>query len=457
MAPSHALGLPMRKDPQHPGECPVKSTTDDPSIRAGVTDRPFPPLEKAPVPVPVANEPSMPATPAQALSVSAPAPRVYSVGGHQVSILDLLKLFSEGEHQAGGLSRLADLHIKVGQPARYRHDGRLVPLQGAEPVGVEVAPQLIYPLLRPDQIARLELDPPDDVDAGFHHDSLGMDFRINVFHDRDGLAMVVRALPRSVPSTAGLGFPDPQVVEDILRLRQGLVVVTGITGSGKSTTIASILTELNRRQQLRIITLEDPVEYVLTPDQCLVSQREVGRNCKTFSGGLRSALREDPDVIFLGEIRDTETANLALSAAETGHLVFTTLHTRDAKGVVTRIVDLFPAERSKEVMSQLSFSLAYVVAQKLLPRADKTGRVAAFEVLKNVPSLGNLIRTGAWHQIYATMQLSAKDRMITMEKHLQELVTSGAVDQDTAIQYANDPAQLAGMVVGAPAARRPKV
>lgn len=426
----------------------MSRTIPDLGLRSAVTDRPLP----------------AGATATAAVSPPEPAPspaadgRAYRVGSNDVSILDLLRLFGEGHAQAGGHSRLADLHIKVGQPARYRHDGRLVPLQGATPVTPEVARALIHPLLRSDQIERLGQSPPEDVDAGFHHDGMRMDFRINVFHDRDGPAMVVRALPRSVPGTTDLGFPDHEVVEEILRLRQGLVVVTGITGSGKSTTIASILTELNRRAQLRVITLEDPVEYVLTPDQCLVSQREVGRNCRTFSGGLRSALREDPDVIFLGEIRDTETANLALSAAETGHLVFTTLHTRDAKGVVTRIVDLFPAERSKEVMSQLSFSLSFVVAQKLLPRKDGQGRVAAFEILRNVPAVSNLIRTGAWHQIYATMQLSAKDRMLTMEKHLQELLANGAISVETALMYANDPSQLAQVPAhAATAARRPRV
>jgi twitching motility protein PilT len=374
-----------------------------------------------------------------------------------VSIFDLLRRFDTGDKQSGGLSRLADLHLKVGGPARFRHDGQLVALEGAADLTPEVARGLVYPLLRPDHIRKLEQDLPEDVDAGFHFDDEGLDFRINVFHDRDGLAMVVRALPRDVPETRVLGFPDPHVVQEILDLRQGLVVVTGITGSGKSTTIASILAEINRRHRMRVITLEDPIEYVMSPDKCLISQREVGKNTRTFAGGLRSALREDPDIIFLGEIRDSETANLALAAAETGHLVFTTLHTRDAKGVVTRIVDLFPPERSKEVMSQLSFSLAYVVAQKLLPRKDGKGRVATFEILKNIPSVSNLIRTGAWHQIYATMQLSAKDHMLTLEKHLMSLVAKGLVSTEIAMQYANDPSQLTTGISGPVATRRPKV
>jgi twitching motility protein PilT len=220
------------------------------------------------------------------------------------------------------------------------------------------------------------------------------------------------------------------------------VVVTGITGSGKSTTIASLLAEINKSASLRVITLEDPVEFVMKNEKCLISQREVGLHTATFHNGLRSALREDPDVILVGEIRDTETATLALTAAETGHLVFTTLHTRDAKGVITRIVDLFPPERSKEVMSQLSFSLSFVIAQKLLPRKDAKGRVAAYEILKNVPAVSNLIRAGNWHQIYATMQLSAKDHMLTLEKHLMAHVAKGLISREAAQQYANDPSQL---------------
>jgi twitching motility protein PilT len=368
---------------------------------------------------------------------------VYMVDGHLESILDLLGRFCEEKWQRNGISRLADLHVKVGVPAQYRLDGELTPLQGAEVLSQEHVKGLIHPLLRADQIEKLSREYPQDVDAAFHMDGAGgMNFRINAFHDRDGLAAVIRSLPRSVPSIHTLGFPDPEVVKNILNLRQGLVVVTGITGSGKSTTIASLLAELNKQSALRIITLEDPVEFVMKNEKCLVSQREVGLHTPTFHGGLRSALREDPDVIMLGEIRDTETATLALSAAETGHLVFTTLHTRDAKGVITRIVDLFPPERSKEVMSQLSFSLSYVIAQKLLPRKEGKGRVACYEILKNVSSVSNLIRTGNWHQIYATMQLQAREHMITMEKHLAQLVARGTITKEAALQYANDASQL---------------
>jgi twitching motility protein PilT len=369
--------------------------------------------------------------------------KLYPVAGVDISILDLLQRFSDEKYQRAGISRLADLHLKVGVSARYRLDGDLVPLDEAAPLSLEHVKGLVYPLLRADQIEKLEREYPQDVDAAFHlEEAGGMNFRINAFHDRDGLACVIRSLPRTVPSIDTLGFPEMEVLKHILKMSQGLVVVTGITGSGKSTTIAAIMAELNRSQNLRVITLEDPVEFVMKNDKCLISQREVGLHTPTFHGGLRSALREDPDVIMVGEIRDTETATLALSAAETGHLVFSTLHTRDAKGVITRIVDLFPAERSKEVMSQLSFSLAYVIAQKLLPRKDGKGRVATYEIMKNIPAISNLIRTGNWHQIYATMQLQAKEHMVTMEKHLMSLVSKGLITLDTAQMYANDQSQL---------------
>jgi len=377
---------------------------------------------------------------------------VYLVGDAMLSTLDMLKRFSDKKWERNGISRLADLHLKVGEAARFRLDGDLIPMDKASPLTQQSVRGLVYPLLRADQIEKLEREYPQDVDAAFHiEEEGGMNFRINAFHDRDGLACVIRSLPRTVPPMDTLGFPDEDVLHSILKLSQGLVVVTGITGSGKSTTIASLLAELNRTENLRVITLEDPIEFVMKNEKCLVSQREVGLHTPTFHGGLRSALREDPDVVLVGEIRDTETATLALTAAETGHLVFTTLHTRDAKGVITRIVDLFPPERSKEVMSQLSFSLAYVIAQKLLPRQDGKGRVACYEVLKNVPAVANLIRTGNWHQIYATIQLSAKDHMITLEKHLAQMVARGLITRDAAVVYANDPSQLqlgAGALAG---------
>jgi len=198
----------------------------------------------------------------------------------------------------------------------------------------------------------------EDVDAAYDWAGRQASFRLNAFTDRDGLAAVVRVLPRVVPPPSGLGFPEDRVWKEITEAQSGLVLVTGITGSGKSTTVASLLQQINRTRPVRIITLEDPIEYVLGDEAGMVSQRQVGRHVGSFAAGLRSALREDPDVIFVGEMRDRETVALALTAAETGHLVFSTLHTRDARGALSRIVDLFPAERTRELCSQISFSLS---------------------------------------------------------------------------------------------------
>ena len=232
--------------------------------------------------------------------------------------------------------------------------------------------------------------------------------------------------------------PSEAIWQEITGLKRGLVLVTGVTGSGKSTTISSLINHINLNRKARIITLEDPVEFIFKNESSMVSQRQVGQDVSSFSGGLKSALRENPDIIFVGEIRDTETATLALSAAETGHLVFSTLHTRDAKGALSRIVDMFPAEQSKFICLQLSFSLSYVLSQKLVPRQDASGRILVMEVLKNLPSIGNLIRTGNWQQVYSAMETQSREGMLTMEQHLLFLHQHGVISKESAIAYAND-------------------
>lgn len=364
---------------------------------------------------------------------------VYKVGDRELSMLDLLRRFSEERYREGGVWRLSDLHLKVGEPARYRFDDAVEALPGGAPLDEEIIRKLLYPLLNERQRQRLERTPPLDVDAGFdiHADAPG--FRVNVFHDRDGLACAIRVLPKTVPPVETIGFPDERVWREIVEMRQGLVIVTGITGSGKSTTVASLLQHVNRNRAVRVITLEDPIEYVLRSDRAMISQREVGRHLGSFRAGLRAALREDPDVLFVGEMRDRETTALALSAAETGHLVLSTLHTRDARGAITRIVDMFPRDRLQEVSTQLSFGLSYVVAQKLVPRADGRGRRVAMEVLKNVLPIANLIRSGRWQQLYSTLESQRGAGAITLERHLVELVRAGEVTPETARRYANDP------------------
>jgi len=354
-------------------------------------------------------------------------------------MLDLLEIFLRPDLQLGGVPRVSDLHLHVGSPLRMRIDGDLVSVPGSDALTREQIEALVFPCLSDDQVRSLSTVPPSDIDAAYDWRERGVSFRINVFVDRDGPASVVRVLPRHVLVPGDIGFPDDRVWQDIVGAQQGLVIVTDITGSGKSTTIASLLGEINRTRPVRVITLEDPIEYVLEDDKALISQRQVGMHVSSFAAGLRSALREDPDIIFVGEMRDRETAGLALTAAETGHLVFSTMHTRDTRGALSRVVDLFPAERYKELCSQVSFSLSWVIGQRLIPRAGGAGRIVAMEVLRNTTAISNLIRSGVWHQIQSMVETQAREGMNTFERHLIELVRAGQITREEAVRHASDP------------------
>ena len=369
--------------------------------------------------------------------------KIYQTGQNMVSFAQMLNYFTDPAYQRGNLSRISDMHVKTGRPVSFRIDDDLTPM----PEGVGVTDEVIRYMLgvilsdRNLQIVTDE-ENPRDVDTGFEWKEQGVNFRLNVFRDRDGLAFVMRVLASTIPPIQEVGLPSEKIWQDISALKRGLVLVTGVTGSGKSTTISSLINHINIYRKARIITLEDPVEFLFESQSSMVSQRQVGQDVPSFSDGLRSALRENPDIIFVGEIRDTETASLALSAAETGHLVFSTLHTRDAKGALSRIVDMFPSEQTKSLCLQLSFSLSYVLSQKLVPRADGNGRILAMEVLKNVPALGNLIRTGNWQQVYSTMETQSKEGMMTMEQHLLHLYQHNVITKDSAIAYTNEASLL---------------
>ncbi|NLH41590.1 MAG: PilT/PilU family type 4a pilus ATPase [Planctomycetes bacterium] len=347
------------------------------------------------------------------------------------SIMDMLKYFEEH-----GAMRVSDLHIKVNAPPAYRIDGDLVKLKGPV-VTPEIARQLIFPLLKDHSIKKLQTD--HSVDGSYRMGSL--QFRINVFRENDGLAAAIRALSLDVPPIEKIGFAN-NVWEDILNLNSGLVLLTGITGAGKSTTIASLIGRISEKNACRILTVEDPIEYILPQKYSIISQREVGRDVKSFYDGLKEMMREDPDVIFVGEMRDAETIAMTLMAAETGHLVFSTLHTRDVTGSITRILDYFPEGRQAEVRNQLSLGLAYVVSQKLVPRKNGQGRVIAMEILNNTYAVANLIRTGKIEQLYSQLQTKTRNRpdekMITLEKHLSILVKQGEIDLLEAQKWAND-------------------
>lgn len=364
---------------------------------------------------------------------------IYQVGDSPLSFAQMLNYFIDPAYKRGNLSRISDMHVKMGRPVSFRIDDDLTPMPGAVDVTGEVIRYMLGILLSEKHLAiALSDDEVQDVDTAFEWEAEGVNFRLNIFRDRDGLAFVMRVLASDIPSIQEVGLPSDKIWQDITALKRGLVLVTGVTGSGKSTTISSLINHVNLYRKTRIITLEDPVEFLFKSESSMVSQRQVGQDVPTFSGGLRSALRENPDVIFVGEIRDTETASLALSAAETGHLVFSTLHTRDAKGALSRIVDMFPSEQTKSLCLQLSFSLSFVLSQKLVPRADGNGRVLAMEVLKNIPALGNLIRTGNWQQVYSTMETQSKEGMMTMEQHLLHLYQHGIISKETAITYTNE-------------------
>jgi len=335
-----------------------------------------------------------------------------------------------------GAMRISDLHIKVGAPPAYRIDGDLVKLKGLS-VTPEVAKQLIYPLLTEENLNKLYSQ--NNVDFSYRFGSL--QFRINVFQENDGICAAIRALSLEIPKVEEIGFPN-NIWEDIINLKQGLVLLTGVTGAGKSTTIASLIDRISEKTACRIITIEDPIEYLYQQKYSLISQREVGRDVKSFLHGLRSMLREDPDVIFVGEMRDPETIAMTLMAAETGHLVFSTLHTRDVAGTVTRILDYFPAGRQQEVRNQLSLGLSYIISQKLVPKKDGKGRLAVMEILNNNYACANLIRTGKVEQLYSQLQIKTQNRqdekMITLEKHLSMLVKQGKIDLLEAKKWVNN-------------------
>jgi len=335
-----------------------------------------------------------------------------------------------------GVMRVSDLHIKVGVPPAYRFDGNLMKLRG-EIITKQIAEALIFPLLGEKKIA--EFKAHNNVDCSYHYSDL--QFRINVFMDNDGPAAAIRALGSDVPKLEDVGFPN-DVYKDIVHLKNGLVLLTGITGAGKSTTIASFLDRISETKACRIISVEEPIEYLLKQKGAVISQREVGRDVPSFSAGLKAMLREDPDVIFVGEMRDAETIAMTLMAAETGHLVFSTLHTRDVTGTITRILDYFPSTRQDEVSNQLSLGLAYVICQKLIPKKDGTGRLICMEILNNNYASANLIRNGKIEQLYSQLQTKTKDkldeRMITFESHLARLVKTGKLDLLEAKKWAND-------------------
>ncbi len=369
--------------------------------------------------------------PGDAVNGAMDRPIVARHDGRLLSVRKLLDFFKEL-----GELRVSDLHLKCGCPPVYRIDGDLQRI-AAEPVTAEGMQTAAEALLGPTDLKLLQTD--RSVDSSWMTED--MQFRLNCFYDNDGLALAIRALEQHPLPVEQIGFPN-NIWRDIITRRQGLVLVTGITGSGKSTTISSLINRIAQETACRIITLEDPIEYRLDNGKGIISQREVGRDVPTFERGLRDCLREDPDVIFVGEMRDRESTSWILTAAETGHLVFSTLHTRDVRGTITRLLDMYPETRQDEIAAQLSLSLVCVVSQKLLPRSDGNGRVVAMEILNNSYAIANLIRVGKLEQLITHLQTRIRDvpaeRMITMERSLAMLVKQGVVTPLEAERWAED-------------------
>lgn len=335
----------------------------------------------------------------------------------------------------------SDLHISIHSPPRLRVDGMLLPVDCPE-LTPEDTRRLATSVLTSDQIAKLDRDL--ELDCSFGLANKGR-FRANVFHQQGSVAAVMRLIPNRIAAFDQLGLPR-QVCERICSLRSGLVLVTGATGSGKSTSLASMVNHINQTRQGHIVTIEDPVEFVHQHRQCMVTQREVGGDTRGFANALKSVLRQDPDFILVGELRDLETIEAALTLAETGHLTFGTLHTSDAVQTINRIVDVFPAHQQQQVRTQLSFSLEAVFSQQLLPLVSGRGRALAAEVMLATPAVRALIREGKNHQIYSQIQTGGRLGMKTMATSLAELVRSGRVRLEEAERTATDLSELRTLV-----------
>jgi len=322
--------------------------------------------------------------------------------------------------------KASDLHLTVSSPPVLRINGELSAIDG-EALTPADTESLARQILTPEQWERLES--AGEIDLSYSIAGSGR-FRVNVFHQRNSIGMAIRVVLSRVPSITDLGLPD--VVKNLALRPKGLVLVTGPTGSGKSTTLAAMIDLINSERRSHIITIEDPIEYLHQHKTSVINQREVGQDTASFANALRAAMREDPDVILVGEMRDLDTISIAITAAETGHLVFATLHTTDAAQTVDRIIDVFPPNQQQQIRVQLAATLQGVLAQQLLPRADGRGRVAALEIMVVTPAIRNLIREGKTHQILNSIQTGGKFGMQTMETALRQLVQSRVVTMEEA-------------------------
>jgi len=345
---------------------------------------------------------------------------------------DFAELLMEVLHR-----RASDLHVTAGQHPVIRVRGRLVQLEDYPVLTTAATREVIYSILTNDQRQRLETD--WQLDFAYAIPGVAR-FRVNAYVQRQAISAAFRLIPQELPSIDDLGLPA--VLHDFARKPRGMVLVTGPTGSGKSTSLAGIIDEINRTREEHILTIEDPIEFLHKHKKCIVNQREIGSDAQSFATALKGALRQDPDVILVGEMRDLETIHTALTAAETGHLVFATLHTQDTPQTIDRIIDVFPPEQQQQVRVQLSVALQGIVTQQLLPTLDGSGRIAACEVLVPTPAIRNLIREGKTHQIYSSLQTGANMGMQTMDTALAQLVRSGQISAKLAESRSTTPEEL---------------
>lgn len=335
----------------------------------------------------------------------------------------------------------SDIHLTVGIPPVFRLDGLLVKLDKLERLMPDDTQRFAYGIMSQQQIDHFETH--GEVD--FSYSLLGYcRFRINIYRQRGSVGMALRAVPLSVPTIESLGLPS--TLKEMANLKRGLILVTGPTGSGKSTTLASMINYINETQNAHVLTLEDPIEYLHRHNHSMVNQRELGLDTKSYGGALRAALRQDPDVILIGEMRDLETISTAITAAETGHLVLSTLHTMGAVSTVDRIIDVFPPDQQQQIRIQLSAVLQGVISQQLIRRVDNSGRVAAMEIMLCNAAIRNHIREGKTYQIMNSIQTGRKEGMISMDAFIADLYRNHQISYEDAIAHAVDRDFLAKML-----------
>ncbi|WP_245643425.1 type IV pilus twitching motility protein PilT [Sanguibacter suarezii] len=436
---------PAAGTPQHPSQ--RVATSDLMALRA---------QQAAPAPVrvsAVAPQPQAPAAPQQHAAPPPPAQRARPASGQarigmsrQVQDSDVvLDAVLREMVEARG----SDLHLTVGAPPMVRRDGSLFALDQHAQVTQESLQRTLYAILTQKQREKFEAN----LELDFSYAVRGLArFRVNFYQQRESIGAAFRVIPYDIKPLEDLGIPA--VVANFAGLPRGLVLVAGPTGSGKSTTLASIVDLANRTRSDHIMTVEDPIEFLHRHKKSIINQREVGSDTHSFANALKHVLRQDPDIILVGEMRDLETISVALTAAETGHLVFATLHTQDAAQTIDRIIDVFPPEQQGQVRTQLAGALQGVVCQTLCKRADGPGRAVATEVMIATPAIRNLIREGKTHQVYSAMQAGSQQGMHTMDQHLADLTRAGRISYETGLekcQHITDYNRLTGRATGSTA------